>query len=183
MCDPIWLPPLVRLHEFSGEWPRFLEFVFGEFHAQFIASQPKFRELWVRCRRDPMEDGKEAGFWHCTQGGREGATVEIPRMERIRWVRAVIEHADDPQVDVWMARRGSDKHWCLWFREEYLVVLAERIRGKNSFRYWQLVTAYDTPEEHRRHKLRRERDLWRQETSDAAPANRNGVGTPSTDGG
>jgi hypothetical protein len=130
-----------------------------------------------------MEDGKEAGFWHCILGGKEGANVEIPRMERIRWVRAVIEHADDPQVDVWMARRGSDQHWCLWFREEYLVVLAERTRKRDGFRYWQLVTAYDTPEEHRKRKLRRERDSWRQETSDAAPASRNGVGTPSTDGG
>lgn len=109
--------------------------------------------------------------------------MELARMERIRWPRAVIEHADDSLVDVWMARRGSDKHWCLWFREEYLVVLAERHRERDGFRYWLLVTAYDTPEEHRKKRLRAERDRWRQETSDAAPGIRNGVGTPSTDGG
>ena len=182
MCDPGWLPHRIRLQEFDGDWGRFVEFVFGEFHAGFIQNQPKFRGCWVRCRRDPMEDGKEAGFWHCIRGGKEDATVQTRRMERIRWVRAVIEHADEPEVEVWTARRGSDLNWCLWFREEYLVVLGERTR-RDGFRYWQLITAYDTPEEHRKRKLRHERDLRRQETSDAAPANRNGVGTPSTNGG
>ena len=181
MSDPSWLPKLVSLQDHDGDGSRFLEFVFGEFHAHFIQSQPKFRDRWVRCRRDPMEGGKEAGFWHCIAGGEHGADPEIRRMERIRWVRRVIEHADDPLVDVWMARRGTDRHWCLWFREEYIVVLAERTGKKGG--YWQLVTAYDTPQEHRKRKLRKERDTWRQETSDAAPAHRNGVGTPSTDGG
>lgn len=80
-------------------------------------------------------------------------------MERIGWVRALIDHANDPDIDAWWTTRGSDRRRCLWFREEFLVVLAKRVRDRDQ--YWQLITAYDTPQEHRKRNLRRERDAWR----------------------
>ena len=46
----------------------------------------------------------------------------------------------------------------IWLQEEFLVVLAERTRKRDGFAYFQLVTAYWTPEEARKAKLRRERD-------------------------
>ena len=42
--------------------------------------------------------------------------------------------------------------------QHYLVVLAERTRKHDGFQYLQLITAYQTPEDSRKRKLRAERD-------------------------
>ena len=162
MPDPLWLPALIRMEDYGGDWKRYVEAVYAIFRRDFIQSQPKFQECWVRVRRDPLEQGKEAGFWHCTTGGKDedARTPEFRRMERIGWVRAIIEHTEYPAVTGWSVTRGMDRRWCLWFREEFLVVLAERVRKHDGFRYWQLVTTYDTPEEHRKRQLKKERDIW-----------------------
>jgi len=161
MCEPPdWLPPLVRLEDHGGDWKRYINEVFAVFYRDFIQSQPQLDGRWVRCRRDPMFDGKEAGFWHCmSEGGDEANRMpDLRRCERIPWTRAVIEHARGSWVDHWTNRRGSDTRHLLWFREEFLVVLAERMRGRDGFQYLQLITTYCTTEESRKRKLRRERD-------------------------
>ena len=163
MSDPLWLPELVLLEGYEGDWDRYLEAVYAVFQRDFIRSQPIFQGRWVRCRRDPLEQGKEAGFWHCTSGGKDESqrVPDLRRMERIGWVRSLIQNANDPTVETWEVMRGMDRRWCLWFREEFLVVLAARVRKRDGFRYWQLITAYDTPEEHRIKILRKERDAWK----------------------
>jgi hypothetical protein len=160
-CD--WLPALVRLEDHGGDWEKYINAVFAEFYRDFIESQPKFRGRWVRCRRDPMFDGKEAGFWHCVSEGESEArrVPDLRRCERIRWIRAVIEHATDPSVDHWTNKRGPETRHLIWWDEAFLVVLAERTRQRDGFQYFQLITAYCTPEEQRRDKLRRERDATR----------------------
>ncbi len=163
----IWLPVLMSLDDFGGNWSEYLEAVYVVFYRDFIKSQPKFRNCWVRCRREPLENGKEAGFWHCISGG-ENETERIPeirRMERISWVRAVIEHCNDSDVTVWEVMRNTDRRICIWFREEYLIVLAERIRRRGGFRYWQLITAYDTEQENRKRQLRKKLDEIRSKNS------------------
>jgi len=62
------------------------------------------------------------------------------------------------EIDAWKNQRQGEIRSLLWFREEYLVVLAERTRKHDGFRYVQLITAYHTPEESRKRKLRTERD-------------------------
>jgi hypothetical protein len=64
-------------------------------------------------------------------------------------------------VDVWKNGRHGDERTLVWYREEFLVVLAARRRARDGFRYFQLITAYETKEEHRKSKLRRERDDYR----------------------
>lgn len=163
MADPAWLPALVRMADCGGDWSRYVEAVYSVFRSDFITSQPKFRGCWVRCRRDPLELNKEAGFWHCTSGGEDERlrTPELRRMERIGWVRAVIEHAADPLVAQWIRSPAqSQPRWHLWFREEFLVVLGEHVRTRDGFRYYQLITAFDTLLEHQKIGRRRERDLW-----------------------
>jgi hypothetical protein len=83
---PDWLPPLMCLDDCGGEWKRYVEAVFGEFYYDFIASQPQSQGLSVQCRRDPIMDGKEAGFWHCTSEGPDERrrTPDLRRCERIR---------------------------------------------------------------------------------------------------
>ena len=157
---PVWLPPLITLDDYDSDWSLYVDAIYAIFWRDFVEAQPKLQGRWVRCRRDPLYDGKVAGFWHCIQEGadEEERTPDLRRCERIAWIRAVIENARQPDVDDWPNVRGSDKRRLLWYREEYLVVLADRMRQRDGFEYLQLITAYCTPAEHTRRKLRKERD-------------------------
>lgn len=157
---PEWLPRLLKLEDYNGNWKHFIDKAFSIFYRDFIQTQPLCRGLWVRCRRDYVCDGKEAGFWHCISEGsdEQNRTPDLRRCERIAWVRAVIEHSNDETVDCWTNDRSGEKRQLLWFNEEFLVVLAERTRRRDRFKYLQLITAYYTFEEHRKAKLRNERD-------------------------
>lgn len=159
---PDWLPPIVKLEDFDGNWDRYINKVFSFFYRDFIESQPMFLGKWVRCRRDLIYDGKEAGFWHCTSEG-PNELYRIPnirRCERIGWIKAVIEHCNDPIVDLWPKKQRGEIRQLLWFNEEFMIVLAERQRKRDGFMYMQLITAYCTEQEHRREKLRQERDKY-----------------------
>ncbi len=156
-ASPEWLPALILLSDHSGEWQRYIDAVYAVFHRDLIASQPRFRGRWVHCRRDPIIDGKEAGFWHCTSEGKDevSRTPDLRRCERVAWIRATIENSNDATIDIWVrddGRRGRRVH--IWYNEEYLVVLGER---KARSRY-QLVTAFCTDRAHTIRKKRRERD-------------------------
>lgn len=171
---PSWLPALV---ENPGDWDEFVRRVYAVFRRDFVESQPRFRGGWVRCRRDPMHDGKEAGFWHCISEGcdEDLRTPDFRRCERIGWIRAVIEHWSASGVDAWIrddGRKGRAVH--LWWCEQFLVVLGERQGGCR----YQLVTAYCTDRQHTIKKKRRERDSSKRLTPPEG-----GVGTPSTHGG
>ncbi|MBY0232624.1 MAG: hypothetical protein K2W96_25365 [Gemmataceae bacterium] len=157
-----WLPPLILMEEHDHDWKRYVEAVYAVFRADFVLSQPRFAGLWVRHRREPIYDGREAGFWHCIQEGEveDARLPDLRRCERIRWIRAVIEHADDERVDVWENERGGERNTLIWFDEEYLIVLRHRTRQRDGFRYLMLWTAYGTTEERRRAQLRKERDGW-----------------------
>lgn len=70
-------------------------------------------------------------------------------------------HRVELRSGVQIKPHDDDIRRLFWFREEFLVVLAERTRVRDGFQYMQLVTAYCTAEEHRRKKLREERDNWK----------------------
>ena len=163
-ANPPWLPTLLLMADHDHAWKAYIDAVYAVFERDMVISQPKFDGCWVRCRRDPLYDSKIAGFWHCVQEGpdEEQRTPDLRRCERVGWIRAVIDHATDPQVDVWSNRRGTDQRWLLWYREQYLVVLAERKRARDGFRTFQLITAYCTPEENRKRRLRSERDAYQE---------------------
>lgn len=157
---PAWLPALILLSDHGGDWQQYIDAVYAVFHRDFIASQPRFRGGWVRCRRDPIVDGKEAGFWHCTSEGTDevSRTPDMRRCERVGWARATIENSVDSSIDLWVrddGRRGRRVH--IWFNEEYLVVLGVRKAGSR----YQLVTAFCTEREHTIRKKRQERDACR----------------------
>lgn len=158
--SPAWLPDLILLSDHGDDWHRYIDAAFAIFYRDFIESQPEFQKQWVRCRRDPMFDGKEAGFWHCVSGG-PNETQRVPdlrRCERIGWIKALMEKSGE--CDCWPNFRKNEKRWCVWFNEEYLVVLGERKRKRNGLRYMQLITAYCTEEKPRKRKLRKERDEY-----------------------
>lgn len=158
--DTDWLPELICLPQFDGNWQRYIDAVYLVFRKDFVLSQPKLDGLWVHYRRDPIYDGKEAGFWHCTSEGKteDERTPDLRRCERIGWVRAIIENAGVASIDRWQNTSRGEPRQLLWFREEFLIVLAARTRKRDGAKYWQLLTAYDTPQEHTKRKLRKERD-------------------------
>ena len=149
--DPDWIPEFL---EFAGTWDTFVDKVYERFLDDLVRQQSLFLGQRVGVRRHPESWGKGHGFWHCvSEGGLEDERVpDLERCRRIGWIRAVIENADGPDVECWTNARGREMCHLLWYREEYLVVLAAR----NDF--FLLKTAYLTDRPHTKRKLRAEAD-------------------------
>ena len=60
--DPSWLPPLILLSDYGGDWSKYVEAIYERFNEDLLTNQPKYDGKWVRCRRDPIYDEKYAGF-------------------------------------------------------------------------------------------------------------------------
>lgn len=158
---PLWLPPLLRLADFGGDWKRYEEAVYAAFCADFLDSPMTYQGLRVGLKRYPLLDGKEATYWHFTSEGQNESsrTPDLRRCERIRWPRQIIQRADtDSAIKVWENERSGQKRTCLWLEEEdYLVILA--MRGEFVLPW----TAYLVFEEHRKRKLRKEYESLRKQ--------------------
>ena len=152
--SPGWLPDLIRLSDYNGDWSQYIEAVYAIFRRDFIDSQPQLRGKRVGCRHHPIDDGKEFSFWHCVSEGNveEDRTPDLRRCERIPWMRPIIENETDGTVASWQINKRRDRRQYLWFNEEYLIVLGVR---RN---HYILITAFPTDREHTRRRLRRERD-------------------------
>ena len=153
-----WLPALVLLEQYEGDWERYIKAVYQYFKTDFIDSKPQFENKNVELKRYPLLNQKEYTFWHCTsEGEKEQERIpDIRRCERIRWPRPIIEHWDDQAIRCWRNKRGSNKRILLWFyHEDYLVVLAERNK------YVLLWTAYPVTYEHTKEKLMKEYENYK----------------------
>jgi hypothetical protein len=159
MADaPEWLPPLVLLGDYGGDWDAYLNAIYAYFKRDFVDSKPAFEGRRLGLKRHPLTHEKEATFWHMIQEGRieDERTPDLRRCERIRWPRPIIEHADEPAVKAWRNQRGREERVCLWFEDEdYLVVLADR--GG----YILPWTAYLVEQPHRKRKLQKEYEDYR----------------------
>jgi len=161
---PTWLPDLVQLTEYGGNWNRYVRALYQYYRSDFVDSQPSFRGLVVQRKVRPVEQGKEATFWHLISEGKaeQDRTPDIRRCERVRWPRPIIEYVDEPEIKVWENKRKRDTRVCIWFEDaEYLVVLAVR-KG-----YLLLWTAYPVTRSHSKRKLRREYEAYTK--ANAAP--------------
>ncbi len=174
-----WLPGLVCLEDHENNWDKYLSALYSIYKTDFLDSRPKYKGTPVGVKRLPVVNGKEAGFWHLIQEGKEedDRIPELRRCERIRWPRPIIEHGHEAPVLAWQNVRhtkvGIQQNICLWFQEyEYLVVL--RIRNKGIL-FW---TAYPVTEEHKKRKLSREYEECKK-TGDAVSSDPD---TPSTRG-
>jgi hypothetical protein len=158
MCNlPEWLPDLLLLETFGGNWQRYEDAVFAQFYTDFIESRPTFLNEPVYITKNPLKKGKERGFWHCVQEGliEEDRTPDLRRCERIRWIRPVIENINDPQIKKWPTQRGRKNRYQIWVEEaDYLVVLEKRPSS------WYLWTTYYTDRPHTREKLRKEYEAY-----------------------
>jgi len=159
---PEWIPNFIELDEYGGDWREYLEAVYKYFCDELVYNKAVFKNADVGVRRIPETDGKGFGFWHCISEGKkeESRIPDLDRCKRIRWIRAVIDNYQEPQVDYWQNERGREKCHLLWYDETYLVVLAERHNKQKGNRYYLLKTAYCTFGEKRKAALRKERDAY-----------------------
>lgn len=158
MNAPGWLPDLLP---FGGNWEEYADQLFAVFETDFITKTASFRGSRIGLRMMPLFKGKPSAFWHLIQEGQVEADrmPDLRRCERIRWIRAIIDNADDPAVKVWENERLGDggvrRSVLLWLPEhDFLIVL-----GKRSG-YYLLVTAYQTTRPHTRRKLQQEYDAY-----------------------
>lgn len=157
-----WVPPLVYLNDYQGNWDSYLEAVYAYFKQDFVDSKPVFRGKRLGLKRHPLSLGKEATFWHMIQQGsvEDERTPDIRRCERIRWPRPIIEHEQSQLIKVWCNQRRGEKRICLWFEQEsYLVILANR---GNYILPW---TAYPVERPHQQRKLQREYEQYCQDNN------------------
>lgn len=153
---PPWLPALVRLADYDGDWDRYLEATYEVYRRDFVFSRPVFEGERLALKRHPVDRGKDATFWHIVSSGpiEDDRLPDLRRFERIGWPRAIIANVSDPAVLVWENVRRSDRRVCLWLpAADYLVVLAKRPT------YTLLWTAYPTDRAHTRSKLRKEYEM------------------------
>ena len=150
---PDWLPGLVLLNDYEGNWDRFIGDIYMFFRRDFIENQTIFNGQPVKMKRYPLLNGKELTFWHITSEGKveDSRLPDLRRCERIRWPRPIIENFKDSKIKCWRNKKNNDKRIVLWLSDmDYVVVLTER---KNYILLW---TAYYINYRHTREKLQKE---------------------------
>lgn len=154
MSDPPdWLPPLVLLEDYGGDWSAFLDAVYQYFWEDFVDTRPEYAGKRLALKRHPMLQGREATFWHLISEGRVEASrlPDLRRCERIRWPKPMIEQEKRRRLPTWVTKRHGERRIVIALHDfSYVVVLADR--GN----YILLWTAYCVEREHHRRKLQRE---------------------------
>lgn len=147
------MPP--ELLYFDGNWEQYRRQLSDVFRTQLSNGNPSFRGTRITCKRHPETQGEWLAFWHLISVGEQenDRLPDMRRCERLPWVRWIIDNADnDNDIDVWEHQNRRERNVYLWYREEYLVVLSQRRD------YILLKTAFHTPQEGYKRKLRKQRD-------------------------
>lgn len=162
--DPDWLPDRLCFDDHEGDMDSFLDVIFEFFEADFIDSRPNpFRGKPFGLKREEPIEGREATFWHLVTEEDENRNrgVELPRCERIRWPRPIIDQHEQRELRCWKQKRKGDKRWAIALDGfSYVVILAER---RSYILPW---TAFPVEREHRRLKLYREYLEYQEEIQD-----------------
>ena len=156
--NPDWLPDLIRLPEFDGDWERYIKVVYDAYRQDWLTERPDFLGKRMGLKRQPERFGWDATFWHLTQQGsaEESRTPDLRRCERIRWPRALVEAVCGSEVRRWEnTRRGGHNH--LLALEDFSYVFVIRDHGE----YVLPWTAYCVEHANARDALRREFSAFR----------------------
>lgn len=148
-----WLPKILELPAYSGDWNTYFEAVYAVFFKDFVQNKPIFRGQRLGLKKHPKYEGKSATFWHFISEGSIEAnrTPDLRRCERIGWPAPIVNNSQDTLVRCWKNVRKGDIRIILWLvKEDYVVVLSER---KGYLLPW---TAYILTYQHSRQKLERE---------------------------
>lgn len=151
---PDWLPPISRLEDFEGDATKYLAHIFSLFTRDFITTAPTFKgkKVFYDKRND---NGKPAAFGHITtedDRNTKQRELSLRRCERIAWIKAIIEHANDPLVLVWekeqkTSKRRAIRTYLFLEQENFLVILQEIKYG-----HYMITAIYvDNPNQKRKH--------------------------------
>lgn len=127
MCED-WLPGLLSLDKYQGDWDKYLIAVYAIFEADFIKSKPLFTKR-MALKRYPLSQGKEATFWHFVSEGKEeqNRIIDMRRCERISWPKVIIEAFTTDKVKIWKTVRGTSVRIVIALHDfSYVVVLDDR---------------------------------------------------------
>ncbi len=147
---PGFLPSRVVL---TQNWERDVEIPYQQFSADFKVSCPTYRGRNVIHDRR-QKDGKELAFWHLVTRGDHrnyAGTPDYDRAERLPWVKALIEHPDEPGVRCFEHREATGViRTYIWYEAgDFVVVLEPLSRGA-----MRLITAFYVQSEMRRQKMK-----------------------------
>lgn len=184
MIDCKWLPDLLLYDDYES-WDAFQDELYRIFCEDFKNSYPVFENKRVKIRYNPIEFGKEEGFFHVTCQDYQKDNNRVPdfrRCERIRWVRKFIENykcnleecEDCEGMKVWEEPYKMYSRVHILLEEERYMVVIERREN-----YCLLITGFYFDREHQLRKT-----LKRYETYKAKSASQSETpsGTPSTTG-
>jgi len=158
---PDWLPGLVLFADHDGDWDRYLTAIYAIFRRDFVENKPAFKGRRLGLKRHPIDEGKEATFWHMISEGAQETerTPDFRRCERISWPKPIIGNTDDQCVKYWVSVKKGEDRIHIWLQDEdYVVVLADR---KTYILPW---TAFLVDRQHTREKLSKEhRRYWKEQ--------------------
>ena len=142
-----WLPKMVFYEDYNS-WDEYQDTIYRIFCNDFKKTYPLLEGKRVKIRYNPIEYGREEGFYHvtCQDYKKDGERVpDFRRCERIKWVRKFIENykcnldecGECEGVKVWEEDyRGNPRVHILLEEERYMVVVEKREK------YCLLITAF-----------------------------------------
>jgi len=150
-------PDLLPLSDCGGDWDLYLDVVHEAFLDDIDRTWLMYKGRRITSPKQPESLGRGIGFWHVISEGstEEERIPDLRRCERVPWIRYIVENAHThDEIDVWQNQRGTTTNILFWYKEEYLVIIADRKS------YWILKTAYCTLQTGRKRALRAERDRY-----------------------
>lgn len=160
-----WLPDFYP----APDWNNFSKYeleLYVLFRQVYLETPLKFKDIVVRYRHQPLEDGKENVFYHLTCKDYEANGNRSPdpeRITRIKWPRAFIENYDcsegcclveEGRLLYWIQPEGTKLKHKIYYRD-FLVVLEERQE------YYLLVTGFYVEEIYYRKGLVKQWSKWK----------------------
>ena len=124
------LPPLVKYENFTSD-EEFLDTLYEYFKQDFVLDKPKYKGVTLRLKRMPIRNNREATFYHITTKGKDEETrqIDVPRAERIRWIKPIIE-SNDKTLMLWENTRKKENNILIFHeKENFLIVLRKRANG------------------------------------------------------
>lgn len=97
-----WLPALLDLEDFRGDWSSYEEEVHAVFSEDFMRAPPQCCGKRVGVRKT-ICDGRPITYWHVISEGKkeDERTPDLRRCERIGWLRPMIEAVGTERVVAW----------------------------------------------------------------------------------
>lgn len=155
------LPALVLLKDYSDR-DVYLGAIYEMFKTDFVANPLKYKGTKLALKKHPLVGGKEVTFWHLISKGstEKSRDVDIPRCERIKWPKAILDNCSSKEIRVWEnsrnTKKGVENRICICYGKwEYIVILTKK---PTFLLFW---TAYPVQYEHAKAKMKKEYDEYK----------------------